>query len=530
MSIIDALMRTVECYVRYSSHNQDDGYSVEYQTTEINEFCLRSGLELHKTHIDQAQTGTKVVGREAFFNLIERVKDGTVGVIIVYKLSRMFRNAYESQHYRKLFAKHGVKLMSVTQLIDEDSSAGRLMTNVLSDIDQYQSETTSDHVKSSMREMARQGYYTGGVIQYGFELEIITHGKKVRKKYKPFEKEAAVVRKIFEMYADNNSLSAIQDYLSKNNIKNRKGINFMIQDISRILNREVYIGRYKFKTKGYDDIIVENCIPAIIDIDIWNVVQLKNVENKQKYVNPRRREGKRLYALTGFLKCGCCGSSYTGRTSGSKGANNRLLVYTYYICCNKRTRRDCNNQNVKREIIEEAVLNAIIKNILNDEAIKRLSKEVSGLVENRPNIEDEMKQLVKKKAKLEKHLDLLIDMRLNGEMSAVVLKSKSVEIEAELKQVKNRLFGYTEQKRTAVSEESVETYLRGMLANLSEFQYFSDVSGEIMRTLIEAFVDNIVINETSIEINLKVSPYRVSAHNKTNSPPFVSLYAKISRK
>ena len=146
-------MTRKRAYVRYSDHKQDDGFSVEYQMTEIDEFMYRNGMEQPKYHIDQAISGTKVAGREAFFELVNDVKEGFVDVIVVYKLNRIFRNAYESQKYRKLFKKYGVKLMSVTQQIDEETSAGRLMTNVLSDIDQYQSETISDHVKSSMREM-----------------------------------------------------------------------------------------------------------------------------------------------------------------------------------------------------------------------------------------------------------------------------------------------------------------------------------------------------------------------------------------
>lgn len=521
------MMKTVESYVRYSSHNQDDGYSVEYQTTEINEFCLRSGLELHKTHIDQAQTGTKVVGREAFFNLIERVKDGTVGVIVVYKLSRMFRNAYESQHYRKLFVKYGVKLMSVTQLIDEDSSAGRLMTNVLSDIDQYQSETTSDHVKSSMREMARQGYYTGGGVLYGFCLEIITHGTKIRKKLKILEKEAVVVRKIFQMFADNCTITYIQDYLSDNKIYKSNGSEFSVSNISKILKREAYIGTHRFQTSGYDDIVLKNCFPAIIDIDIWNIVQEKNIENKAKIkpLRPRRqRDEKKVYGLTGLVKCNSCGENYTGYSSGTSKNKIAAPEYSYYACRTKRNRRKCKGLNIRKERLESVVLKAVVNNILNEEAIARLSKEVAGLVESRPNdIEEEIKNLVKQKIKLEKRVDDLLEMRLNGEMTAAVLINKSASVEAELKEIKNRLLGYTEQKRTAISEKTVETYLREMFAHLN------NMNDEIMRTIFEAFVEEVVIKDISIDVFLKVSPHKVSAYSSVVAPPFVGLYAKTLR-
>ena len=113
----------------------------------------------------------------------------------------MFRNAQESQYYRDLFHNKGIKIISVTEHIDEESTSGRLSTNILSVIDQYQSEIISDHVKSSMREMVRQGYYTGGRVIFGYKLQTFKHGSKERKKFIVEESEAQIVTMIFEMYA-----------------------------------------------------------------------------------------------------------------------------------------------------------------------------------------------------------------------------------------------------------------------------------------------------------------------------------------
>ena len=200
-------------YVRYSDTKQDDGYSIEYQLSECQDYLNKQGFPLTKTYIDQAITGTKVAGREAFHELVHDVKNGLIDIVVVYKFSRIFRNAYESHKYRKLFKKHNVKLISVTQLMDDETSAGRLMINVLADIDQFQSETISDFVKSSMREMAKQGYFTGGTVPYGYKLEtVFDNGKKKKKRYVPDDFEKEIVIKLFELYADNYSLKYLQDY------------------------------------------------------------------------------------------------------------------------------------------------------------------------------------------------------------------------------------------------------------------------------------------------------------------------------
>lgn len=512
-------MKRVRTYIRYSDHKQDDGFSVEYQLSEIEEFLLRNGLELHKHHIDQATTATKVAGREAFFELVHDVKDGLVDVIVVYKLNRIFRNAYESQKYRKLFQKHGVKLMSVTQQIDEDTSAGRLMTNVLSDIDQYQSETISDHVKSSMREMARQGYFTGGTVPFGYTLDIFANGKKVRKKYIPDEHEKTVVQKIFELYADNYSLRYLQQYLTENGFYTRQGKQFGITTIARMLGNDFYIGTLRYSTQGYDDIVVENAVAPLIGEDLWRRVQERKNANKQ--VAPRKR--KTLYALTGKIYCGICGEHFFGMQSGSK-QKGKYYAYRYYVCAKRKNYQACQCDRIRKDQIENAVLQEIKKRVLNDDAIKQLSVEIAALCANSPTeLSKEKRTLQKRKKEIEEQIDKLLEMTLAGVMSADILKKKSVVLEAELAEIKNHLFSIDERIKNSVTAESVEKYLRSML------DHADSTDDEILKNLYDNFVEKIVIDNERIDVSLNVRPFGHVAYKKTSGHPHVVLSASFNR-
>lgn len=512
-------MKRVRTYIRYSDHKQDDGFSVEYQMAEIDEFLYKNALELQKHHIDQATTATKVAGREAFFELVQDVKDGLVDIIVVYKLNRIFRNAYESQKYRKLFQKHGVKLMSVTQQIDEDTSAGRLMTNVLSDIDQYQSETISDHVKSSMREMARQGYFTGGTVPFGYALEVKENGKKTRKKYVPDETEKEVVKKIFELYADNYSLRYLQQYLTDEGFYTRQGKQFGITTIARMLGNDFYIGTLRYSTQGYEDIIVENAVPPIIDADLWRRVQERKNANKQ--VSPRKK--KRLYSLTGKIYCNMCGAHFYGMQSGST-QNGKHYAYRYYVCSNRKGYQSCKCDRIRKDYIENVVLQEIKKRVLNEDAIKRLSAEVSALCSTTPaQISAEVKTLTARKKELEKNIDTLLEMRLAGELSADILKKKSVILEAELVETINKIFSLEERRRNSITAESVEKYLREMLAHAES------TDDEILKHLFDNFVDRITIDNERVDVALIVRPFGRVAYKKTSGHPHVMLYANFKR-
>lgn len=357
----------VRAYLRYSTVLQDDGFSIEYQASEINDFLERKGMELQKSHIDKAQSGTKVAGREEFHALVRDVKEGLVDVIVVYKMSRMFRNSEESEYYRRIFRKHGVRLISVTENIDDETSTGRLTTSILSNIDQYQADVISDHVRAGLREMAKQGLYTGRPLLIGYGLAEEKHGKKKRKRFVINEEEAPFIKRIYEMYASGQSTRQICKILKTEGIKTRRGYDFSEQTIRRMLMNDFYIGTYRYKVEGYEEIVIENGVPAIISKDLFEKVQRRRKEADPQL---KPRHGKRLYALTGKIVCESCGSNYIGTNSFVNTVKNGMTHYNYYTCSTRKEFKMCKALNVRKEWIEEEVIKEIRRYILNEKALK----------------------------------------------------------------------------------------------------------------------------------------------------------------
>ena len=506
-------------YIRYSDHRQDDGFSVEYQIAEIEEYCQRNNIEIVHHHIDQAQSATKVAGREEFFRLIEAVKAGEVDVIVIYKLNRMFRNSYESAKYRNLFRKHGVKLMSVTQHIDEETSSGRLTANILSNIDQFQSETISDHVKSSMREMARQGYFTGGPVPFGYELEAFKNGTKIRKKHVINETEAQIVRDIFQLYADGHSLRYICAYLKENQIQTRLGKDFRTETITRFLGSDFYIGTLRYKTKGYDEITIENAVPAIISPQLWERVQERKGNNKRK-VTPRLK--KSLYPLTGKIECGQCGNHFYGFRSVHKKPSGKKYDYQYYACSAVKVFNPCSCKRVRKEHIENIVLSEIKRLVLNEEAMERLAREIIGQLQDSPTVAaDEIKKLESRKKQLHKDLATMLQMRLDGEMSPAILRSKSAECEEELARITKRLASLSKQHQQPITYDSVREYLQQLL------EYSSSDNGEILKLLFDNIIEKIIVSNERVEISLRVQARQSFVYKQTNGLPNIALHTTI---
>jgi len=75
-------------YARYSSHNQDDGTSIEVQL----DHCRRAAGEACHEYVDRAVTGT-TMSREAFDRLIADCEAGRIDTLYIYKWDRFGRSA-----------------------------------------------------------------------------------------------------------------------------------------------------------------------------------------------------------------------------------------------------------------------------------------------------------------------------------------------------------------------------------------------------------------------------------------------------
>lgn len=514
-------MLRVHAYIRYSSVMQDDGFSVEYQLAEINDYCKRNGWTLEKAHIDQAQTAKHVAGRDSFFDLLSVIQNGDVDVVIVYKMNRMFRNAEESHVYRKKFRQHGVKIISVTEPIDEETSAGRLTANMLANLDQYQSEIIADFVRSSLREMTRQGYYIGGYIPLGYTLEEEIHGKKKRKRYKILESEALHVRKCFELYADGFSLSYILHYLNDAGIIGRRGKSIGRTTLRRMLQNEMYVGTLRFVTDGYDDLIVENAIPAIIDPDVWNRVQSRH--NANKPVTPRKR--RELYPLTGKITCGYCGQHFFGISCKVYKSDGSPYHYKYYVCSSRGSAHKCSPKRIRKEHLEQIAISAVKKHILNDDVIREIAKRAAAIAGDEPaTIQAEIKKIKRQIRDHDETLDLFIEMRKKREMSPETLTRKSAAIESEIDALRDQLVTLERKNVTAINPDDVEAYLRKMMKNADS----ADM--DVLKSIFENFIEEIIVTDDEIEIRLFVCPDPAFVYKKSSGQSVVRLYSTIERK
>jgi len=154
-------------YARYSdSHQREE--SIEGQLRECKSFAEKNGLTLLTTYIDRAISG-KTDARPQFQKLIKDSAKTLFDVVIVWKLDRFARNRYDSSHYKRILRKNGIKVISATEPISEDST-GILLESLLDGYAEFFSAELSEKVKRGMNENALKCKWNGGGIPIGYAL------------------------------------------------------------------------------------------------------------------------------------------------------------------------------------------------------------------------------------------------------------------------------------------------------------------------------------------------------------------------
>ena len=91
--------------------------------------------------------------------------------IVVHSLSRFSRDTLHSELYVRELAKAGVKLVSITQDVGQDSS-GDFIRKMLNVFDEHQSRENAKHTHRAMCENARQGFWNGSHPPFGYKVEV----------------------------------------------------------------------------------------------------------------------------------------------------------------------------------------------------------------------------------------------------------------------------------------------------------------------------------------------------------------------
>ena len=153
---------------------------------------------------------------------------------------------------------------------------------------QFERELTSERTKDKLFERAKKGMWNGGTAPYGYKRE--------NKKLIINQKEAEIIRLIFETYLETGSITEVYNFLKEKNIKNRQGKNFSKSFLAFILRKITYTGKLKYAGQIYQGIH-----QPIISGELFELAQRIHKKIKRKF------RVYRDFLFGGLINCQECG-------------------------------------------------------------------------------------------------------------------------------------------------------------------------------------------------------------------------------
>lgn len=339
-------------YARYSSDSQREE-SIDGQLRECKAYAEKNGIQIMDTYIDRALSA-KTDNRPRFQQMIKDSSSKNFEVILVWKLDRFARNRYDSAHYKNMLRKNGVKVVSITETISQGAE-GILLESLLEGMAEYYSVELAEKVTRGMMENALKCKYNGGTLPIGYKVD-------EEQNYEIDEVTAPAVVLAFKSYADGMSMQQIANMLNYQGVRTHKKTMLDVDIVARMLHNRKYIGEYKFK-----DVVTPGGIPAIVDKELFELVQEKMKQNKKA---PAKHKAEDEYLLTTKLYCGKCQCLMVGES----GTSRTKFVHRYYKCVSVKNHKGCDKKTVKKAWIEDLVIDSVRRLIMNDETIEYLTE------------------------------------------------------------------------------------------------------------------------------------------------------------
>ena len=321
-------------YIRVSDESQDE-YSPDSQLKKIREQAAKDGVDIPDEYVfyDDGISGRNTKKRADFNRMIgmAKEKDPPFEVIYVWKFSRFARNQEQSIVYKNLLRKNGVAVVSVSEHIPE-GPFGALIERIIEWMDEFYSINLSAEVTRGMTEKASRGE-PNTPPPFGYYMK--------DKRWFPDEESGAadIVREVFRRFANGEGMRAIAVDLGNRGVRTKFGGKPENRWIDYMLNNPSYIGMIRWSLDGTRAVhnrdyhnenimIVPGQHEPIISAELWEEVQKKLKEQKEKYPKYAKKEQPVEYMLKGLVRCSSCGATLAAGAMGKRDKSRSIQ------CCN----------------------------------------------------------------------------------------------------------------------------------------------------------------------------------------------------
>lgn len=468
-------MNNVAIYLRKSREDEElKEETLTRHETMLLEYCNRNRLAVSKIY-KEVVSGENIKNRPEMQKLLSDVSCGLYDGVVCIELERLSRgNPVDQCEILEVFKESNTKIYTLNKVydlskeeIDEEYFEFALFMS------RREYKTIVRRMQRGRLQATKDGYFTGGILPYGFEKERVDGGWIL----KPHPQEAQVVRHIFNMYVNGVGTWKIAQYLNSKGIKTRHGKTWQDFTVLALIANQNYIG--KVRSSKLNEWI-DGKHKGIIHPIVFERAQVIKAQTSTKC--KRSKEVKNPLAT--FTRCGICGYVMHRRPNKSG---------IEYLTCHR-----CENKAARMEDVENALLNCL-KEELNNFNHFLLNYE-DKMQDDRTNRENEKIMLEKELVKRRQMLSKACEMLEQGIYTVELFTSRTSALKAEIGDIEKRIESLENEKPDAdVTARTAIPIIENVLAR------YHTLNAEGKNKLLKSIVKSVVYTNVDHGINLDVA-------------------------
>jgi len=495
----------VALYARYSSDNQRD-VSIADQLRICRAYAEKQRWRIVEEYSDRAMSGASLL-RPGVQALIADALRGRFQFVLAEAMDRLSRDQEDIAGLFKRMAYADVKIVTLSE-----GEVTHLHVGLKGTMNALFLKDLADKTRRGMRGRVEMGK-SGGGNAYGYDVvkQFAPDGEPVRGDRSINHFEADVVRRIFNDYVAGKSPKRIATELNKEDVRAPSGgdwgfstINGNAKRGNGILNNEMYVGRLVWNRQRFikdpdtskrqarlnpesEWIIRDAPELRIIDDELWNAAKARQVaikirrgDSDREEENHFRERRRPKFLFSGLTKCACCGGGYS------------MISADLIGCSTARNKGTCGNRtNIRRDRMEERVLNALRYHLMDPKLFKEFcdefTREMNRLrMAGRASIESAQGEI----RRIDRRLDALMNMIFDGG-AAQRINTEMLQLERRKEELQAHLADAEEPPPLLHPE--MASYYRTQVAELYDaLQEETEASrlktGEVLRSLVKEII------------------------------------------
>ena len=522
-TIFDLPLR-VTFYARVSTDKDEQINSLENQIQYYTELIQsKPNWTYIEGYIDEGISGTSTKKRDSFNRMIRDAKAGRFDFIITKEISRFSRSTLDSIKYTQELLEHDVGVLFQNDNINTLDSDSEFRLVVMAGVAQDEVRKLSERLKFGFRQAIKNGHVLGNDKLWGYDKKdcVLTIN----------EKEAQVVRRIFDLYANQQmGIRRISQTLYDESFTSRKGNTFNVLTIRHILCNPKYKGwycanksqtvDYRSKRKVFLDesewvMYSDPSIPAIVSEELWDRANaLYKRRSQQMMSHQSAAEFHNRYPYSGKIICEEHGTSFHRQVLRSSKGEKEVWQCRVY---RNRGRVACSAPQLRTTELDQIMAQIFDQLTQNKQAIIDAVVTVLQSVPDEHDYAQDIRHIEEDLSSIQAKKDRLLEMSIEGVISTAEFKQRNDGFNEQAKVLEERLAVLQSEAEKGQQTTAQLQEIRSALEEELTFQ------NSVNSALVTTILDKIIVKKGStkeelhLEIHLKFGGPCGVVFNRENS-------------